>query len=125
MIKLDIQRFGGRGATAFQKKINGVKVVNNTNGYQFWNIGKNAPKGYIGLIKTNSSGGRGETAYLKSSYSEEVKNTYVSRGMNAANIGTLKTQITKLENKSNKTQRDELTLSGYKRAMEIRKRLNL
>ena len=71
-MKINLQLFGGRGASSSRatspKQINGVQVVKSTEGWKFWPIGNNAPKGYIGLIKPNPNGGRGETAYFKSKY---------------------------------------------------------
>lgn len=134
-IKLDIQKFGGRGASSGTSTIKGSPIVKNTNGYHFWPIGKNAPSGYIGLIK--GSGTSASTAYIKSNYANEVANfgSAGSVAMNYEKISTLNNQIAKKEVRiqklkaqnvsENKIQYEEKQLKEMKRAKEIRQKLGL
>lgn len=103
---------GGRGAssgnTSKLRTINGRPVVENATTYEIWNIGTNAPKGYVGLIK--GSGSNKKIAYIKSQYADEfARNLTASRtNINAstrvlnAQINRTKTKIINLESGKNK-----------------------
>lgn len=106
-IKLNIQLFGGRGASSSQvnKSINGRPIVKSANGYNLWAIGKNAPKGYVGLIKP--SGSINETAYIKSKYADE----YANAGY-GANYDNLEKELKRNENKLTKLKNGSLKLKG-------------
>lgn len=133
-IKLDIQQFGGRGASSSAGRItiNGRPVVKSVGGYRYWNIGKNAPKGYIGLIQ--GQGANAKTAYFKSQYADEVAN-FRSAGSSAMNYDNLKTldrvistrenTIERYKNSDRDTTRLERELKEMKRAREIRQKLGL
>lgn len=132
MMKLELQKFGGRGASSGASTINGRPVVKSTSGYNYWNIGKNAPKGYIGLIR--GTGNNAETVYFKTQYADEIANfSYAgNNAMNYTNLSTLDRLITKKENAINsgreasgKEARIKRELEEMKRARTIRKNLNL
>lgn len=136
MIKLNVQLFGGRGASsgAGGKAINGRPVIKSAKGYKYWNIGKNAPKGYIGLIQ--GQGSNAKTAYIKSRYADEVAN-FRSAGTNAMNYDSIKTLDTQIKRKEKQLDRYTETsskaaidrvnneLREMKRAREIRRKLGL
>lgn len=42
-----------------------INIVESATGWEIWNIGKNNPIGYLGLIKNWEIGKSGETAYIK------------------------------------------------------------
>ena len=136
-MKLELQRFGGRGASSGTQTIDGRPVVKSTSGYRFWPIGNNAPKGYIALIQ--GQGSNAKTAYIKSQYADEVAN-FRSAGTNAMNYDNMKTldrEITRRENRLAKVKetatvkqtysiaRQEQELKEMKRAREIRQKLKL
>ena len=133
-MKFNIQLFGGRGASSSTNTIDGRPIVKSTSGYRYWNIGKNAPKGYIGLIQ--GSGNTVKTAYIKSQYADEVAN-FRSAGSNAMNYDSMKTlnrEITRKEKQLDRFIETSSTttinrvsneLKEMKRAREIRKKLGL
>ena len=93
---------GGRGAisgnTSKSRTINGRPVVENATTYEIWNIGTNAPKGYVGLIK--GSGANAQTAYIKSQYADEfAKNLTASRTNINASAKELNAQINRTRTK--------------------------
>lgn len=93
---------GGRGAssgnTSKSRTINGRPVVENATTYEIWNIGTNAPKGYVGLIK--GSGANAQTAYIKSQYADEfAKNLTASRTNINASARELNAQINRTRTK--------------------------
>lgn len=133
MMKLNIQRFGGRGASSSNtREINGVQVVKSTSGYRYWNIGRNAPEGYIGLIQ--GQGASAKTAYIKSQYADEIAN-FRSAGDSAMNYDNIRTldrvistrekTIERYKNNDRDTTRLERELKEMKRAREIRQKLGL
>jgi hypothetical protein len=166
-MKLEIQLFGGRGASSSntkgetyeqyvkrtlsnvdylrenrpneymrnivnEGKVDGKDVVTSANGYKYWNIGKNAPDGYIGLIK--GTGSNAKTVYMKTQYANEIAN-FKSAGSNAMNYDSIKTldrtittrekTIERYKNSNRNTTKLEAELKEMKRAREIRRRLGL
>ena len=164
-MKLDIQLFGGRGASSSkgetyreyvqrtlnnidylrenrpneymrnitnEGKVDGKDVVTSAEGYKYWNIGKNAPDGYIGLIR--GTGSSAKTVYMKTQYANEIAN-FKSAGSSAMNydntrtldrvITTREKTIERYKNSNRSTARLEAELKEMKRAREIRKKLGL
>ena len=80
-----------------------INIVESAKGWEIWNIGKNNPIGYLGLIKNWEVGKRGETAYIKIDDLELlerfVNNNYYFIGRDGLNK----------ELKKNKTYLDKLT----------------
>lgn len=115
------------------KEINGRPVVNEIpSGFKYWPIGKNAPEGYIGLIR--GSGSTADIRYFKSKYADEIANMGAV-GHSAMNYDTLKTLDKVIRTRENTierytaqgkpTARLKKELTAMKRAREIRKELGL
>ena len=85
-----------------------INIVESAKGWEIWNIGKNNPIGYLGLIKNWEVGKRGETAYIKIDDLELlerfVNNNYYFIGRDGLNK----------ELKKNKTYLDKLTTGERK-----------
>lgn len=128
---------GGRGVSSSSesKTINGRPVLDTARGYEIWNIGRNAPKGYVPLIK--GTGENAKTAYIKSQYADEFsKNTMTGRvGVNSADrvlvsqINRTSTRIQQLksgkvtpkgESVENAIKRNERLLEAQKLVRKLR-----
>lgn len=117
------------------RTIDGQEVLDTAMGYDIWLIGRNAPDGYVGLIK-----GRGEsakTAYIKSQYADEFnRNLTTGRvGVNGsarvlnAQIKRTKTKIEALKSGKMKVKgsveaairRNEKLLAAQELTMKLRR----
>ena len=85
-----------------------INIVESAKGWEIWNIGKNNPIGYLGLIKNWEVGKRGETDYIKIDYLQLLErffnNNYYFIGRDGLNK----------ELKKNKTYLDKLTTGERK-----------
>ena len=117
-MKLEIQKFGGRGASSSTNTIDGRPIAKSTSGYRFWNIGTSAPEGYIGLIR--GEGRNAETTYFKTKYADEIRNFRWEEtdAMNYSSIKMLDSQISRTENALDKIKSQE----KFGTASDIRKR---
>lgn len=80
-----------------------LNIVKSAKGWEIWNIGKNNPVGYLGLIKNWGVGTKGQTAYIKIDDLELlerfVKNSYYLIGRDGLNkeLNKNKTYLEKLK----------------------------
>lgn len=114
---------GGRGASssAGTKTIQGRPVVTSATGYQIWNIGRNAPKGYVPLIK-----GRGEnaqTAYIKHPLADDLAKSghYASNAVNYQRVETAERELSKARNNLERMNKNDVAQNAPERLRVTRK----
>lgn len=106
------------------------KIVQSTEGYQYWNIGKNAPTGYIPLYKQEN--GKSVMAMYKSKYADSIgtKQSYIEKslGDNTKYLARLETQVRNYEKGNSKLsvnayEKAKNNIKKLKNAIEVQKKL--
>ena len=114
---------GGRGASSSvgTKTIQGRPVVTSATGYQIWNIGRNAPKGYVPLIK--GSGRNTQTAYIKHPLADDLAKSgrYARSAANYQRVETAERELSKARNNLERMNKNDVAQNAPERLRVTRK----
>lgn len=114
---------GGRGASSSvgTKTIQGRPVVASATGYQIWNIGRNAPKGYVPLIK--GSGENAQTAYIKHPLADDLAKSghYASNAVGYQRVETAERELSKARNNLERMNKNDVAQNAPERLRVTRK----
>lgn len=114
---------GGRGASSSAgiKTIQGRPVVTSATGYQIWNIGRNAPKGYVPLIKGH--GENAQTAYIKHPLADDLAKSghYASNAVGYQRIETAERELSKARNNLERMNKNDVAQNAPERLRVTRK----